>query len=206
MNHNVIGMNILNMRKMKGLSQKELAEQLNYSDKVISKWERGESLPDIIALESISKYFGITIDELVITDRSNDTTKKGDLQTDITLHHSKKPSKILRWSIVPITILWLATIFAGMTMFLLTSFIYSLLLIGYGLLISYNEWETNFGGHDIKIVNKPTKALLMIDGGLIDKDGALFHTGIKLHGKVDDKTINVYISSLFTVKCEVVII
>ncbi len=93
-----------------------------------------------------------------------------------------------------------------MLIFLLVSFIYSLLFIGYGLLISYNEWETNIGGHDIKIVNQPTKAFLMIDGGLVDKDGALFKTGIKLHGSVDDKTINVYISSLFTIKCEIVII
>lgn len=65
MDQNAIGLNIVRLRKAKGLSQKELAEKLNYSDKVISKWERGESLPDIIAIEAMSKFFGISIDEFV---------------------------------------------------------------------------------------------------------------------------------------------
>ena len=49
----------------KGITQAELAEMLNYSDKAVSKWERGESVPDICTLKQISDIFGISIDTLI---------------------------------------------------------------------------------------------------------------------------------------------
>ena len=45
-----IGANIAMQRKRVGLTQAGLAEKLNYSDKAISKWERGESMPDVLTL------------------------------------------------------------------------------------------------------------------------------------------------------------
>ena len=45
-----IGSNIASFRKAAGLTQAGLAEKLNYSDKAISKWERGESVPDVLTL------------------------------------------------------------------------------------------------------------------------------------------------------------
>ena len=51
----LIGKNIYEYRKLANYSQLEFAEKLNYSDKAISKWERGESLPDIIILKQIAK-------------------------------------------------------------------------------------------------------------------------------------------------------
>ena len=42
----IIAQNITDLRRAKGLTQLELAEQLNYSDKAVSKWERAESMPD----------------------------------------------------------------------------------------------------------------------------------------------------------------
>lgn len=206
MDQNTIGLNIVRLRKAKGLSQKELAEKLNYSDKVISKWERGESLPDIIAIEAMSKFFGISIDEFVRGDTCISEMTESVSQSNLTLLHIKKPSKLVLWLIVPVTILWLVTIFTDIYIFLASSFIYSLFLILYGFLISYNKWETEYNGHTITIVNKPTKAYLIIDGVIVDQDLSLLKTGIKLHGKLDDKHLNVYISSLFTVKCEAVII
>ena len=59
-----IGKNIAEYRKITGLSQIEFAEKLNYSDKAISKWERGESLPDVIVLKQIADFFGITLNDL----------------------------------------------------------------------------------------------------------------------------------------------
>jgi transcriptional regulator with XRE-family HTH domain len=53
------------------LTQLELAERLNYSDKAISKWERGESIPDIVVLKSIADMFEVTVDWL-ICDHDND--------------------------------------------------------------------------------------------------------------------------------------
>ena len=60
-----IGKNICEYRKLANLSQIEFAEKLNYSDKAISKWERGESLPDIVVLKQIADMFGITVNDLI---------------------------------------------------------------------------------------------------------------------------------------------
>jgi len=61
----IIGKNIAAYRKRFGLTQAELADKLNYSDKAVSKWERGESTPDIITLAQLAEQFGITVDELI---------------------------------------------------------------------------------------------------------------------------------------------
>ena len=60
-----IGMNISLYRKKQGLTQAGLAEKLNYSDKAVSKWERGESVPDVMTLVSISQVLGVTVDNLL---------------------------------------------------------------------------------------------------------------------------------------------
>lgn len=67
MNHikAVVAKNITELRKMKGITQLELAEQLNYSDKAVSKWERAESMPDVSVLVDIADLFGVPLDYLV---------------------------------------------------------------------------------------------------------------------------------------------
>lgn len=60
-----IGTNISNLRKRQRLTQAGLAEKLNYSDKAVSKWERGESAPDILTLVSIAQVLGVTVDDLI---------------------------------------------------------------------------------------------------------------------------------------------
>ncbi len=60
-----LGSNIASQRKQHGLTQAGLAEKLNYSDKAVSKWERGESMPDVLTLMQISELFGVSVDELL---------------------------------------------------------------------------------------------------------------------------------------------
>lgn len=60
-----IAANLAKYRKRSGITQLRLAEQLNYSDKAVSKWERGESLPDIYVLYQMTQIFGITMNELL---------------------------------------------------------------------------------------------------------------------------------------------
>ena len=60
-----LGANIVMYRKRSGLTQAKLAEQLNYSDKAVSKWERGESVPDVLTLVQLAELFDITLDELI---------------------------------------------------------------------------------------------------------------------------------------------
>lgn len=56
------------LRKRKGLTQEELAEALFVSRTAVSKWESGRGYPSIDSLKAVSKYFGITIDELLSSD------------------------------------------------------------------------------------------------------------------------------------------
>lgn len=63
-----IAKNISELRLQNNMTQLELGERLNYSDKTISKWERGESTPDISVLIEIAELFGVTLDELVNAD------------------------------------------------------------------------------------------------------------------------------------------
>jgi len=65
-----IGKNIAEYRKLCGFSQLEFAEKLNYSDKAVSKWERGESLPDIIVLKQIADLFGLTVNDLITVNKN----------------------------------------------------------------------------------------------------------------------------------------
>ena len=51
-----IGANIISYRKRFQMTQAGLAEKLNYSDKAISKWERGESVPDVLTLMQIAEH------------------------------------------------------------------------------------------------------------------------------------------------------
>ena len=60
-----IAKNITALRQGRKMTQIELAEKLNYSDKAISKWERGESIPDVTVLKSIADLFGVTLDYLL---------------------------------------------------------------------------------------------------------------------------------------------
>lgn len=62
---NSIARNIAELRRENNMTQLELAERLNYSDKAISKWERGESLPDIAVLKNIADIFLVTVDYLL---------------------------------------------------------------------------------------------------------------------------------------------
>ena len=57
--------NIINLRTAKGLTQAELGELLNYSDKSVSKWERAEAVPDAYVLKKMSEIFGVSVDYIL---------------------------------------------------------------------------------------------------------------------------------------------
>lgn len=71
-----IGKNITRLRKMANLTQLELAEKLNYSDKSVSKWEQGNGIPDVRILVQLSEIFGVTLDDLVREHVKNDVLPK----------------------------------------------------------------------------------------------------------------------------------
>lgn len=61
----IIALNITENRKRLGITQSELAEKINYSDKSVSKWERGDGLPDIVTIMTLAEIFGVSVDDLL---------------------------------------------------------------------------------------------------------------------------------------------
>lgn len=72
----VIAGNIGQLRRNAGLTQLELAEKLNYSDKAVSKWERGESIPDVVTLKEVADCFSVSIDYLLRAEHPIETEIK----------------------------------------------------------------------------------------------------------------------------------
>ena len=66
----IVADNISELRQSASMTQLALAQRLNYSDKAISKWERGESFPDIFMLKSIADVFGVSVDYLFTEDHT----------------------------------------------------------------------------------------------------------------------------------------
>ena len=65
MDNRKVGELIFNLRKEKGLTQKQLAEQMSISDRTISKWERGNGCPDVTLLPSLSAILGVNIENIL---------------------------------------------------------------------------------------------------------------------------------------------
>ncbi|MCR4961844.1 MAG: helix-turn-helix transcriptional regulator [Lachnospiraceae bacterium] len=79
------------LRKQKGLSQEELANRLNVSRQTVSKWEVGESAPDMEKLAAISELFDISLDELVLNkvpekEKAPEQIVRSEMYSDIKEH------------------------------------------------------------------------------------------------------------------------
>ena len=100
----IIAKNITELRTSMKLTQLELGEKLCYSDKAISKWERGESMPDITVLKEIADMFGVTVDYL--------------LQEEHTTTEAGKPAKKTRYrmhlviTLLSVLLVWIIATFS----------------------------------------------------------------------------------------------
>lgn len=77
---NTIAKNIAELRLLNNMTQLELADKLNYSDKTVSKWERGESTPDIAVLVQIADLFGVTLDYMIRSENIDEQVKENQQQ------------------------------------------------------------------------------------------------------------------------------
>ena len=74
----IIAENLIYYRKAAGLTQLEIAEKFNYSDKSISKWERAEGLPDVLVLKALADFYGIKVDDFFKEEKQKvSVSKKG---------------------------------------------------------------------------------------------------------------------------------
>jgi len=115
----IVAVNLTELRRAKQWTQADLAEKINYSDKSVSKWERGEGLPDLKVLKQLADMYGVTLDTLV-TDRG---------ASNALIQAKKKPSR----NIAPRVIMELLAV----------SMIYLIATVIYVLVASYahvNLW------------------------------------------------------------------
>lgn len=131
----IIAENLVYYRRQKGLTQAALAETLNYSDKSVSKWERGEGLPDVTVLYRLAEYYEITVNDLV-SERGEEAPLPVEEQTAEESKAVSMRSRIL----VPVLSIGLVWLVAMVGFFLLEiipfEFTYSYLLFIYAIPVS----------------------------------------------------------------------
>ncbi len=79
----LLAKNLVYYRKASGLTQLELAEKFNYSDKSVSKWERGEGFPDVFVLKSLADFYGINVDDFYATEHKKVATTNHSLSKQV---------------------------------------------------------------------------------------------------------------------------
>ena len=125
-----------------GLKQSELAKMINYSDKSISKWERGEGLPDLKATKSLCDIFGITIDEIL---KENNDHEKKITKTIINKRNKHFITSILSTSLVWLiaTIVYVSLLICKVDGNIWLTFIYSIPISAIVLIVFSSLWGTN---------------------------------------------------------------
>ena len=103
---------IATLRKEKGLTQKELAEQLGVTDKAVSKWERGLNCPDIALLTDLASILDVTANELLKGERATAPAPEVDAVVESTLRYADSATTDIRsqgkrWKALAITALTL---------------------------------------------------------------------------------------------------
>ncbi len=116
----IIGKNIIELRKKHGLTQAELAEKINYSDKAISKWECGDAVPDIATLKMLANLLGVSVDYLLENEH-------------IELEKEPEESRIKKRNKVIITLL------SATLVWMIATIVFTVLNIGFPLL--NNTWH-----------------------------------------------------------------
>ena len=122
MNEKRIGSFIAVLRKAKGMTQKELAELLNVSDKAVSRWEREESMPDISLIPLIADIFEVTCDELlrgerILHERPEESEEKRERRLRQLLKNRK--NRYLTLSLIPVGLSLLGILTAAFINFVL---------------------------------------------------------------------------------------
>ena len=137
---NIVAKNIAELRRTNNMTQLELAEKINYSDKAISKWERAESSPDISVLVDIAEVFGVTVDYLVKEEHTEAPVIEND---EPRRQYNRKPiayiAESVAWLVAIVAFIITTLIVKGMT-FQYLFFIYALPIVLIVKLIFNSIW------------------------------------------------------------------
>ena len=125
------------LRREKGLTQSQLAEKINVSDKAVSKWENGKCLPEMEQLKKLAKLYNVTIDELIFGERVNDPKTIHEEVTLESYNKLQKRAKVLKFSLISLAILFFLNLFNVLFIWLNLSIalIYSCVLFAVSLIL-----------------------------------------------------------------------
>ena len=199
----MIARNLTQLRKENHLTQKELSEKLNYSDKVISKWERGESTPNIEALQALSDFYNVSIDQLI---NGNNEKNEAQIQVDTIMLDPKViegPSKIVKFWILAPLIALILLIGQGPEIFFPGMFLYGILQIIWAIQQAKVTFEATYNDNKIKIRNRVRKCELFINDQIVDGIYSILVFNPSLFGYIGDDTIKVRIDNSFSLKCKI---
>ncbi len=120
----IVALNLISYRKKAGLSQLELAKKLQYSNKNISKWENGETTPNIFTLKKIAQLYGITVDDLLC-----EPSHEADERQAAKLKLTQKRKKIFDYAML---------LLANAILFAVASVV--IYVLGVAQVQSFNKW------------------------------------------------------------------
>ena len=122
MDSNKMGAFIAQVRKERGLTQLELAQKINVTDKAVSKWERGVGFPDIKIIEALAEALGVSVSELMNGERMENAVRDSESDNisndDILTENKKYAGKIVNFRTY---IIVLAALVLSLSIFLLDS-------------------------------------------------------------------------------------
>lgn len=177
----IVAEKLVYLRKENKMTQAELAEKLNYSDKSVSKWERGEALPDIEVIVKIAKLFNVSLDYIVSEeDVKVSTTAKSQRYNHLIISSlavltvwviatlifviCQMTAKVSPWTVfiwaIPASAI-VAIVFNGIwgkhwvTFLLCSILVWSIILSCYLQFFSYNLWQ-------MFIVGAPAQAVIIL--------------------------------------------
>ena len=114
---NSIGQFIAALRKANGMTQQDVADRLNVSNKAVSRWERDECAPDLSVIPALAEMFGVTCDELLRGERipknedPEKTEKKADKQVKALVNRTLSGFKTLIWISLAVAVVGLVCMF-----------------------------------------------------------------------------------------------
>ena len=117
-----VGKNLAALRKAKKLTQIELAEKMNYSDKAVSKWEQGATMPDLETLKQLCDFYGVSLDYLVHEENIENP------------HYDTSKEKAIHINRIIITILFGLIVFMIATLIFVYPFLFKEAKTGYWLI------------------------------------------------------------------------
>ena len=142
----LLAKNLAYYRKASGLTQLELAEKFNYSDKSVSKWERGEGFPDVFVLKSLADFYGITIDDFYLEEKKKISSQNHSLTKQV---YIKLLSVGIGWLVVLMTFIGLTFLPPEAKYQNWLTFVYGALITGIVLLV----WDYIYHHRLLRVVD-----------------------------------------------------